>query len=57
MSYMRMQEGDNALESLDEMCRLRDQLLEMGAWVQCWTPSGKQNYHGKGNKLSFDCCS
>ena len=31
MSYMRMQEGENALEVLDKMCRLRDQLLEMGA--------------------------
>ena len=30
MSYMRMQEGENALEFLDKMCRLRDQLLEMG---------------------------
>ena len=30
MSYMRMQEGENALEFLDKMGRLRDQLLEMG---------------------------
>ena len=30
ISYTRMQEGDNALEFLDKICRLRDQLLEMG---------------------------
>ncbi len=30
MSYMRMKEGENALDFLDQMCRLRDQLLEMG---------------------------
>lgn len=34
ISYMRMQEGENALEVLDKICRLRNQLLEMGGLSQ-----------------------
>ena len=34
MSFMRMKEGDNALEFLDKMCRLRDQILEIGGTMQ-----------------------
>ena len=31
---MRMKMGENALEFLDTMCRLRDQLFEMGGTMQ-----------------------
>ena len=34
ISFMRMKEGESALEFLDTICRLRDQLLEMGGTMQ-----------------------
>eukprot|EP00794_Sanderia_malayensis_P013261 gene13261-14625_t len=34
ISFTRMQEGDNALEFLDKMCRLKDELIEMGGMME-----------------------